>query len=39
MEYCNQTLQYYYNSFKARGILHSTLPREYMDKFSMRIMR
>ena len=28
MEYWNQTLQYI---LKARGILHSTLPREYTD--------
>ena len=28
MEYQNQTLQYF---LEARGILHSTLPREYTD--------
>ena len=36
MEYWNQTLQYFLG---ARGILHSTLPREYTDLLSMRIMR
>ena len=36
MKYWNQTLQYFLG---ARGILHSTLPREYTDLFSMRIMR
>ena len=36
MEYLNYTLQYFLG---ARGIFHSTLPREYTDKLSMRIMR
>ena len=36
MEYRNKTLQYFLG---ARGILHSTLPREYTDKLSMRITR
>ena len=36
IEYWNKTFLY---NLEARGIFHNTLPREYMDYFSISIMR